>query len=186
VIAKIIDLGLAKAVNETGSQTAISSRIHWPHARKQPTQNTAAKKRARWEGTGSDYLFGNFLQLPAFRSRVSVGVPRLEAIDALLILRTTTVNPTVEPPSPNDDRTVVIGMTDFVSLCFADETDRPASSASVQGTTAFNLLTPPQFRLLLVGRTFDFRPLLASFPDGELERIVALTSQGDRLFSEKS
>jgi hypothetical protein len=42
---------------------------------------------------------------------------RPEAIDAFA--RTTTVNPTVEPPSPNDDRTVVMGLTDFVSLCFA-------------------------------------------------------------------
>ena len=27
---------------------------------KQPTQNTAAKKTARWESTGSDYLFAKF------------------------------------------------------------------------------------------------------------------------------
>jgi hypothetical protein len=25
----------------------------------EPTQNTVAKKRARWEATDSDYLFGN-------------------------------------------------------------------------------------------------------------------------------
>jgi hypothetical protein len=37
------------------------------NARKQPTRNTAAKERAGQEGLGSDNLFGNFLQLPAFR-----------------------------------------------------------------------------------------------------------------------
>jgi hypothetical protein len=35
---------------------------------KQPTQNTAARKRERQEGKHSDYLFGSFLQLSAFRS----------------------------------------------------------------------------------------------------------------------
>jgi hypothetical protein len=44
---------------------------------------------------------------------------RPEAIGT--ILRTTTVNPAVEPPLPNDDRTVATGLTDFVGLCFAGD-----------------------------------------------------------------
>jgi TolB-like protein len=36
---------------------------------KQPTRNTAAKKRACQEDVDSDYLFGNFLQRAAFRSK---------------------------------------------------------------------------------------------------------------------
>jgi hypothetical protein len=87
-----------------------------------------------------------------------------------------------EPPSPNDDRTVAMGLMDFINLCFADETDRAVSSASVQGTTAFNLLTPPQVRLLLGTRWFDCRPLLAGLSDAERERVMALTPQGDRIF----
>jgi non-heme chloroperoxidase len=104
---------------------------------------------------------------------------RPEARDA--IRRTTTVNLALEPPLPNDDLTVATGLIDFVGLCFSDETGRPVSSADIQVTTAFNLLTPPQVRLLLVRRRFDFRPWLAALPDGERERIVALTPQGDRV-----
>jgi len=44
------------------------------------------------------------------------------------------VNPTFEPPSLNEDRTVAMGLMDFVNLCFADETDRAVSSASIQGS----------------------------------------------------
>jgi hypothetical protein len=44
------------------------SRFRWRNAQKQPTQNIAGKKRARQEEVDSDYLFANFLQLPAFRS----------------------------------------------------------------------------------------------------------------------
>jgi hypothetical protein len=98
---------------------------------------------------------------------------RPEAGDA--IRRTTTINPALEPPLPNDDQTVATGLTDLVVLSFADETGRPVSSADIQGTTAFNLLTQPQVRLLLVRRRFDFRPWLAALPDSERERIVALT-----------
>jgi hypothetical protein len=42
---------------------------------------------------------------------------------------------------------------------------------------AFNFLTPPQVRLLLGTRWFDFRPLLAGLSDAERERIMALTPQ---------
>jgi non-heme chloroperoxidase len=105
---------------------------------------------------------------------------RSETIDGLL--RTYPVNSTFEPPSSNDDRTVAMGLMDFVNLCFADETDRAVNSASIQGAMAFNLLTPPQVRLLLATRSFDFRPLLAGLSDAERERIMALTPQGDRIF----
>src|SRR6266436_4222120 len=45
------------------------SRIHWRNGLKQPTQNTAAKKRARWERTGSHYLFDNSTaSLPSFNN----------------------------------------------------------------------------------------------------------------------
>ena len=47
---------------------------------------------------------------------------------------------------------------------------------------AFNLLTPPQARLLLGTRWFDFRPLPAGLSDAERERTMALTPQGDRIF----
>jgi hypothetical protein len=43
---------------------------------------------------------------------------RPEAGDA--IRRTTTVNPALEPPLPNDDQTVATGLTDFVVLAFAE------------------------------------------------------------------
>ena len=79
---------------------------------------------------------------------------RPETIDGLL--RTFPINSTFKPPSSNDDRTVAMGLTDFVNLCFADETDRAVSSASIHGTMAFNLLTPPEVRLLLGTRSFDY------------------------------
>jgi non-heme chloroperoxidase len=105
---------------------------------------------------------------------------RPETIDALL--RTYPVNPTFDPPSPNEDRTVAIGLMDFIHLCFADETGRAVSFASIQETMAFNLLTPPQVRLLLGTRWFDSRPLLAGLSDADRQRLMALTPQGDRIF----
>jgi hypothetical protein len=42
--------------------------LHWQKSQKQPTRHTAAKKRTRQEDVDSDYLFGNFLQFPAFRA----------------------------------------------------------------------------------------------------------------------
>src|SRR5262245_20493811 len=44
------------------------SRFRWRNAQKQPTRNTVAKKRAGQEDVDSDYPFGSFSQLPAFRS----------------------------------------------------------------------------------------------------------------------
>ena len=85
-------------------------------------------------------------------------------------------------PSPNDDRTVAMGLMDFINWCLADETGRAVSSASIQETMAFNLLAPPQVRLLLGTRWFDFHPFLAGLRDAERERIMALTPQGDRIF----
>src|SRR5262249_35747771 len=48
------------------------SRFRCRNVQKQPTQNIVGKKRAGQEETRSDYLFGNFLQLPAFRLTVPV------------------------------------------------------------------------------------------------------------------
>src|SRR5260370_16978542 len=45
------------------------SRFHWRNGQKQPTQNIAAKKRARQEDADSDYLFDNLVLLPAFGNR---------------------------------------------------------------------------------------------------------------------
>jgi hypothetical protein len=42
------------------------NRFRYRNAPKEPTQNTVGKKRARQKDVDSDYLFGNFLQLPAF------------------------------------------------------------------------------------------------------------------------
>jgi hypothetical protein len=47
----------------------------WRHAPKQPTQNTAGKKRAGQEDVDPDYHCGDCLQRCTYGSRVSVGVP---------------------------------------------------------------------------------------------------------------
>ena len=52
------------------------SRFCLRNAHRPATQNTVAKKQAGQEDADSDYLFGSFLQLLAFRSRVSVGATR--------------------------------------------------------------------------------------------------------------
>ena len=44
------------------------SPFRWRNVQKQPTRNTAGEKRVRQEDVDSDYLFGSFSQLPAFRS----------------------------------------------------------------------------------------------------------------------
>jgi non-heme chloroperoxidase len=83
----------------------------------------------------------------------------------------------------NDDRTVVQGVTDFVDLCFADETDRPVlTSDELLGAVGFSLFTPSEVRLAMLRRVFDYRPVLASLPDETRARIMAVTPQGDRLF----
>ena len=83
----------------------------------------------------------------------------------------------------NDDRTVVQGVTDFVELCFADETGRPGlSSDELLGAVGFSLFTPSEVRLAMLRRVFDYRPVLAALPDEARARITAVTPQGDRLF----
>jgi non-heme chloroperoxidase len=83
----------------------------------------------------------------------------------------------------NDDRTVVEGVTDFVALCFADETERPAlGSDELLGAVGFSLFTPSKVRLAMLKRVFDYRPFLAGLPETMRERIVAVTPQGDQLF----
>ena len=83
----------------------------------------------------------------------------------------------------NDDHTVVQGVTDFVELCFADETDRPQFGADeLLGAVGFSLFTPSSVRLAMLKRVFDYRPVLAALPDETRERITAITPQGDRLF----
>src|SRR5271165_522666 len=72
---------------------------------------------------------------------------RPEAGDA--IRRTTTVNPALEPPLPNDDQTVATGLTDFVVLAFADET----FACRVKGIAImFGVPAPSMKRSLLLRR----------------------------------
>jgi non-heme chloroperoxidase len=83
----------------------------------------------------------------------------------------------------NDDRTVVQGVTDFVELCLADETDRPPlGSDELLGAVAFSLFTPSAVRLAMLRRVFDYRPVLSGLPAETKARITAVTPQGDRLF----
>src|SRR4029077_10799512 len=55
----------AKPSESQGSR----SRFRYRNALKEPTQNIAGKKRAGQQDVDSDYLFANFLQRPAFRSK---------------------------------------------------------------------------------------------------------------------
>ena len=83
----------------------------------------------------------------------------------------------------NDARTVVQGVTDFVELCLADETDRlPIGNDELLGAVGFSLFTTSETRLAMLRRVFDYRPLLAALPDEARARITAMTPQGDRLF----
>jgi pimeloyl-ACP methyl ester carboxylesterase len=83
----------------------------------------------------------------------------------------------------NDDRTVVQGVTDFVELCLADETERPPlDSPELLGAVGFSLATPSDVRLAMLKRVFDYRPVLAGLADEARARIRAVTPQGDRLF----
>lgn len=83
----------------------------------------------------------------------------------------------------NDDRTIVQGVTDFVRLCLADETDRPpVGSDELLGAVGFSLFTPSAVRLAMLRRVFDYRPVLAALSVEQKARITAVTPQGDRLF----
>jgi non-heme chloroperoxidase len=83
----------------------------------------------------------------------------------------------------NDDRTVVQGVTDFVELCFADETGRPPfGGGELLGAAGFSLFTPSEVRLAMLKRVFDYRPVLWALPEATRARITAITPQGDRLF----
>src|SRR5262249_45158295 len=83
----------------------------------------------------------------------------------------------------NDLRAVVQGVTDFVELCLADETGRPApGSGELLGAVGFSLFTTSEVRLAMLRRVFDYRPRLAALPDEQRARITAITPQGDRLF----
>ena len=112
------------------------------------------------------------LILPGMRESEQGVLPRDDGLSAFM---------RVTPD--NDPRAVVGGITDFVELCLADETERPGlGPEELLGAVGFSLFTTSDVRLAMLRRVFDYRPVLAALPDGVRARITAVTPQGDRLF----
>jgi len=106
---------------------------------------------------------------------------REEALGALL--QVLPVDPSADPPRPNDHGTIARGLAEFNDRCLADETGRGDSPAElVYAASAASLLSPPEVRLAILSRAFDYRPFLAGLPEGERARVCAVTPQGDRVF----
>lgn len=77
---------------------------------------------------------------------------------------------------------IAAGLGGFVELCHQDDLGRAAASAAqVQGTTGFNLFTPPAVRLAIIGRAFDYRATLAALGAADKARVRVLVPQGDKV-----
>jgi non-heme chloroperoxidase len=94
------------------------------------------------------------------------------------LVGTTTVNPLTGHANTNAE--IASGLSAFVELCFADATARAAAtSAEIQGVTGFNLFTPANVRLDIIGRAFDHRAALTALSAGEKARVLVVAPQGD-------
>ena len=96
------------------------------------------------------------------------------------LLSTTTVNPFTG--HVNTAAEVAAGLSSFVELCFQDDHGRTdPSAAQLQGTTGFNLFTPPAVRLDIIGRAFDYRAALYALTATQKARIRVLVPTGDKV-----
>jgi len=93
---------------------------------------------------------------------------------------TTPVNPFTG--EANTHGGIAAGLSAFVELCHQDGLGRAApSAAQVQGATGFNLFTPAAVRLHIIGRGFDYRPMLAALGAADKARIRVVAPQGDQV-----
>lgn len=94
------------------------------------------------------------------------------------LVGTTSVNPMTG--QANTHVQIAAGLTGFVELCFADGTARDApTAAEVQGVCGFNLFTPANVRLDIIGRAFDHRAALAALTAAEKARVRVIAPQAD-------
>jgi pimeloyl-ACP methyl ester carboxylesterase len=94
------------------------------------------------------------------------------------LVGTTSVNPMTG--LPNTHAQIAAGLSSFVELCFADGTARDAAGAAeIQGVSGFNLFTPANVRLDVIGRAFDHRAALAALTAADKARLRVIAPQGD-------
>jgi non-heme chloroperoxidase len=94
------------------------------------------------------------------------------------LVGTTSVNPITG--QPNTHAQIAAGLTSFVELCFADGTSRDApTAAEIQGVSGFNLFTPANVRLDIIGRAFDHRAALAALSATDKARMRVIAPQAD-------
>ena len=94
------------------------------------------------------------------------------------LLGTTPTNPLTGHGNSNAE--IASGLCAFVELCLADASTRAAATtAEVQGMAGFNLFTPANVRLDIVGRAFDHRSALAALSASEKARVLVVAPQGD-------
>lgn len=102
------------------------------------------------------------------------------AIQALL--RTTPIDPMVTPPRTNTSTDVAQGLVEYVEACFADDTAAGGGRCQdVEAVAGFNLATPPDVRMAIIGRAFDNRDLLASLAPAAQRNIMVVTPLGDKV-----
>jgi non-heme chloroperoxidase len=100
------------------------------------------------------------------------------------LLGTTPMNPLTGHVNTNPE--IASGLCAFVELCLADAAARAApTTAEVQGIAGFNLFTPANVRLDIVGRAFDHRPALAALTASAKARVRVVAPQADAVLQPK-
>jgi non-heme chloroperoxidase len=96
------------------------------------------------------------------------------------LIGTTPVNPATG--QANAHAGIAAGLAAFVELCWEDDLDRAApGAAQVQGVAGFNLFTPAEVRLAIIGRAFDHRATLAALSTAEKARVQVIVPLGDKV-----
>lgn len=102
------------------------------------------------------------------------------AIKALM--RTTPMDYTLTPPRDNEASDIVSGITEYITTCLADDTQRRiATRQEIDALTSFNMLTAPDVRLSIMNRSFDYRTFLDGLPSNLQQRITVITPLGDKV-----
>lgn len=89
--------------------------------------------------------------------------------------------PPSDPPVPTSNAEVAAGLSLFVEFCLQDAVPGRAapSRAEVQGIVAYNLLTPPEVRLWIMLREYDYRGFYAALSSADKARVRVLLPTAD-------
>lgn len=132
---------------------------------------------------GKAMLLGSPVGLMAPGSDPHLGADRVFDAGALAAASAITPHhlPPSDPPVPTSNAEVAAGLSLFVEFCLQDAVPGRAapSRAEVLGIVAYNLLTPPEVRLWIMLREYDYRGFYAALSSADKARVRVLLPTAD-------